>query len=180
MRVFLVRHGRAHHNEGFDNVGPSAYLDIMYRDSKLTETGHRQTMGKAWDIDVQRVYCSPLFRCIQTARNMFGSSRRLYLEDGLLETKGPQPCNLRLSLEELNFRFSNIVTTGLSSTDPVLAAEVEDSYALKTRAEACFKSICDDAKTAGLTSIAIVTHHDWLEALTEKSFKNAEIMELNQ
>ena len=180
MRVYLVRHGRAHHNEGFDNVGPRAYRDTMYRDSKLTEAGHRQTIGKAWDIHVQRVYCSPLFRCIQTARNMFGSSRRLYLDDGLLETKGPQPCNLRLSLEELNVRFSNIVTTGLSSTNPVMDAEVEDIETLKKRAVACFKSICDDARTAGLTTIAIVTHHDWLEALTQKSFKNAEIMELDQ
>ena len=180
MRIYLVRHGRAHHNEGFEKVGPTAYRDIMYRDSRLVDTGHHQTIGKAWDIDVQRVYCSPLFRCIQTARNMFGSSRRLYLEDGLLETKGPQPCNIRLSLPELRTRFNNITTTGVSAIDPVPQDKVEDTETLKNRANACFNSICKDAQRAGLTSIAIVTHHDWLEALTEKSFKNAEIVEVDQ
>jgi broad specificity phosphatase PhoE len=180
MRIYLVRHGRAYHNEGFDKVGPSAYRDMMYRDSRLTETGHHETIGKAWKIDVKRVYCSPLFRCIQTARNMFGSSRRLYLEDGLMETRGPQPCNLRLSLDELSARFNNIIATGVSATDPVMDAEVEDSQAIKKRADECFKSICEDARSAGLTSIAIVTHHDWLQALTDKSFKNAEIVELDQ
>ena len=180
MRIYLIRHGRAFHNEGFDKVGPSAYRDTLYRDSKLTETGHRQTIGKAWKISVERVYCSPLFRCIQTARNMFGSYRRLYLEDGLLETKGPQPCNLRMGVNELGDRFNNITTTGVSATDPVMDAEVEDSHILKKRADACFKSICEDGMKIGLTSIAIVTHHDWLEALTEKSFKNAEIFELEQ
>jgi broad specificity phosphatase PhoE len=180
MRIYLIRHGRAHHNEGFDKVGPKAYRDTMYRDSRLTTAGHDQTIGKAWDIRVERVYCSPLFRCIQTARNMFGSLRRLYLEDGLMETKGPQPCNLRLSVNELGIRFNNITTTGVSAIDPVPQDKVEDTETLKTRADACFKSICEDAQRAGLTSIAIVTHHDWLEALTEKSFKNAEIVELDQ
>jgi len=180
MRIYLVRHGRAYHNEGFEKVGPSAYRDIIYRDSRLTDIGHHQTIGKAWNISVQRVYCSPLHRCIQTARNMFGSLRRLYLEDGLMETKGPQPCNLRLGLDELSARFNNIITTGVSTTDPVLDSEVESAETLKKRVNECFKSICEDVRSAGLTSIAIVTHHDWLEALTEKSFKNAEIMKLDQ
>lgn len=180
MRIYLIRHGRAYHNEGFDNVGPSAYRDIVYRDSKLVDTGHCQTIGKAWDIRVERVYCSPLFRCIQTARNMFGSSRRLYLEDGLMETKGPQPCNIRLSLQELRTRFNNITTTGVSVIDPVPQDKVEDTETLKNRANECFKRMCEDAQRAGLSSIAIVTHHDWLEALTERSFKNAEIMEVDQ
>ena len=180
MRIYLIRHGRAYHNEGFDKVGPSAYRDIMYRDSRLTETGHHETIGKAWKIDVQRVYCSPLHRCIQTARNMFGSMRRLYLEDGLMETKGPQPCNLRVSVSELVTRFNNITTTGVSAIDPVSQDNVEDIDTLKTRANACFNSICEDATKIGLSSIAVVTHHDWLEALTEKSFNNAEIVELDQ
>jgi len=180
MRIYLIRHGRAFHNEGFDKVGPSAYHDIMYLDSRLVDTGHHQTIGKAWDINVQRVYCSPLFRCIQTARNMFGSSRRLYLEDGLIETKGPQPCNLRLGVNELGIRFNNITTAGVSAIDPVPQDKVETTDTLKTRADACFKSICEDAQRAGLTSIAIVTHHDWLHALTYKSFKNAEIVEIDQ
>jgi len=111
---------------------------------------------------------------------MFGSLRRLYLEDGLMETKGPQPCNLRLGLDELSARFNNIITTGVSTTDPVLDSEVESAETLKKRVNECFKSICEDARSAGLTSIAVVTHHDWLEALTEKSFKNAEIMKLDQ
>jgi len=111
---------------------------------------------------------------------MFGSSHYLYLEDGLMETRGPQPCNLRLSLDELSARFNNIITTGVSVTDPVIDSELESAETLKKRVDECFKKICEDARLAGLSSIAIVTHHDWLQALTDKSFKNAEILELDQ
>ena len=43
MRVFLIRHGHAEHNEGFQKYGVKAYSDVAYRDSSLTELGHKQT-----------------------------------------------------------------------------------------------------------------------------------------
>ena len=180
MRVFLIRHGHAEHNEGFQKYGVKAYSDVAYRDSSLTELGHKQTTeaGAYLEVSVERVYCSPLRRCIQTARNIFGFERCLYLNDGLSETRGPYPCNDRLEFDEICAQFKNINVSAVS-VENINTLEKEDDAALKLRVNACYTAICENAKRAGLDRIAIVTHHDWLEALTGVRFKNAEIIEVS-
>jgi broad specificity phosphatase PhoE len=178
MRVYLIRHGNAEHNVAFQKYGEAAYSDIQYRDAALTILGHTQTIEAEICIDasVDRVYCSPLRRCIQTARNMFGPYRCLYLDDGLLETRGPYPCNHRLTLGEICAQYKNINVVGVAEQEgDANRAEDEIDTVLKERAVSTYNAICKSAALAGCTSIAIVTHHDWLEALTGRSFKNAEV-----
>lgn len=178
MRVYLIRHGNAEHNVGFQKYGEAAYSDIQYHDAALTELGHTQTIdaGVSIELPIDRVYCSPLRRCIQTARNMFGPYRCLYLDDGLLETRGPYPCNHRLTLGEICAQYKNINVVGVAEQeDDVNRDEHETDAVLKARAVSTYNAICKSAALAGYASIAIVTHHDWLEALTGRRFKNAEV-----
>ena len=180
MRIFLIRHGHADHNEAFHKYGVEAYSDPAYRDSSLTELGHKQTIETKMCIDapLDRVYCSPLRRCIQTARNMFGPHRCLYLNDGLSESRGPYPCNDRLEFDEICAQFKNINVVSVS-TENINMLEKEDDAALKKRVNDCYTAICENARRSGFENIAIVTHHDWLEALIGRRFKNAEVVEVN-
>ena len=179
MRIFLIRHGHAEHNEAFHKYGVEAYSDIAYTDSSLTALGHKQTIeaGASLGASVDRVYCSPLRRCIQTARNIFGPARCLYLNDGLSETRGPYPCNDRLELDEICDQFKNINVVSVSAEN-INTLEKESDAALKLRVDNCYKTICENARRGGLECIAIVTHHDWLESLIGVRFKNAEVMEV--
>jgi broad specificity phosphatase PhoE len=179
MRIFLVRHGHAEHNLAFDlakNI--SVYKDPLYRNSSLTEKGVAQCIDastKGYNVD--KIYCSPLKRCIQTGHLIFGKNRLLFLQDDLIETKGPYPCNHRLPLEEIIYQYGNIVVDDL---DPnyINSEKDEGPEELKVRAERSFNRICKDAEFEQLESIAIVTHHDWIEALTGKSVPNASIIEM--
>ena len=177
MRVLLIRHGHAEHNLAFDTTkNVNVYKSLLYRNSALTVKGIAQCRT-AWKPYVDKVYCSPLNRCIQTARIIFGENRRLFLQDGLVETKGPYPCNHRQSLDDIICQNVNVDIDGL---DPeyVNSMEHESAGELKVRATAAFRHICKEAAADSLEHIAIVTHHDWIEAILGKSVANASITEV--
>jgi len=123
-----------------------------------------------------RVYCSPLKRCIQTARIIFGSDELLYLHDGLLESQGPFPCNWR-----------DFYDTFAQSTDRFNIYHLDDAYVpspaeedmadVKVRAEMCLETIKKESRH--LDSIAIVTHNDWLESMFGRKFFNGEVYQIN-
>jgi broad specificity phosphatase PhoE len=183
MKVILIRHGHAEHNLAFDIAKDnSVYRNNLYYNSSLTEKGITQCIDASINEStktshVNKVYCSPLRRCIQTGHIIFGDNRLLFLEDDLIETKGPYPCNHRLPLEDIVCEYENIVINNL---DPhyVNSEKDEGIKALKMRANTSFERICKGAKSENLESIAIVTHHDWIEALTGKSISNASFVEL--
>ena len=95
MKIHFIRHGHAEHNEGFEIHGESAYTSENYRYSKLTEKGILQVKNISIKYPIDKYYCSPLKRCIETARIIFGEKPILNLYDGLMETQGPYPCNYR-------------------------------------------------------------------------------------
>jgi broad specificity phosphatase PhoE len=170
MDVFLIRHGHADHNAWFEEIGEDAYYSPKYAYSQLTPRGHQQTSGIVMK-NVDIVYVSPLIRCIQSARNIFGSDVVLHLHDGLLETQGIHPCNFRESKSLLS-RYANVNVDNVAD-DYEFVKESEDDVAV--RGETAMKDILGSAVKNNYNRIAIVSHHDLLHALLGVSLRNAEV-----
>ena len=178
MKIYFIRHGHAEHNAGFEKYGSIVYESFDYLYSKLTRRGEDQIKTINIHDIIQRVYSSPLKRCIDTSRLLFGHSKMLYLYDGLLETQGPYPCNYRepydvflcsnpkYNLENIKIRFTPLTNH-------------ESMYSLKERATNTYEAIKQDAMNNNLTHIAIVTHNDWLESIFNRKFTNGEVYIVN-
>lgn len=173
MKITFIRHGFADHNQGFLDEGEAAYSSLKYRYSRLTELGHRQAMDAKVPVS-DIVFSSPLIRCIQTARDIFGYSKILYLSDGLLETQGPFPCNWREPKGLIESRYTN-VNTDLLSPNYSLMSEKESNMHLHERAEQTLTYLILKSKKLKAKSIVIVTHNDWLESIFNRKFKNGEV-----
>jgi broad specificity phosphatase PhoE len=172
MKIHFIRHGHAEHNEGFEQYGESAYTSEKYRYAILTEKGKNQIKQITIDSPIQRHYSSPLKRCIETSRIIFGPKPTLYLYDGLMETQGPYPCNYRENYDTFirileNFNLVNID----EKYYPTKIHETKDL--MKKRALKTLEDIKKDAR--GLENIVIVTHNDWLEAVFDRKFSNGEV-----
>jgi len=186
MKIYLIRHGHADHNLGFQTHGEKAYTSSDYYNSALTPLGHEQTISVREKFDgrvpVDRIYCSPLKRCVETARNIFGEQKVLYLWDGLVETKGPYPCNHRLPLEEIRADYERVnlenVSADWNNLEPVedWRDGTDGLVALQKRAKQCLGAIMEEAEATGLKSIAVVTHCDWIYAIIGTKIKNAEVV----
>ena len=173
MKIYFIRHGHADHNAAFDEQQTTdVYSSHAYRHSALTTKGIGQIEAVNLPEKPQRVYCSPLKRCIQTARIIFGNDELLYLHDGLLETQGPFPCNWRDFYE--TFAESKDAVNIYHLDDTYVPSQVEEKTEdVKRRAELCLETI--KKETVHLDSIAIVTHNDWLESIFGRKFLNGEV-----
>jgi broad specificity phosphatase PhoE len=170
MNVYFIRHGHALHNAGFDAIGEAAYTSAEYAHSTLTEKGHLQTQSVKVPL-LDAVYCSPLVRCIQSARNIFGQRKILQLYDGLLETQGHHPCNVREPVGVIESKYGPVSTLNLRQSGPM----TETPEMVKERAEQTLTAILHNAWIHNYSSVAIVTHHDWLFELLGTSLANAEV-----
>ena len=173
MKIYFIRHGHAEHNAAFDEQQTTdVYSSHAYRHSALTTKGIGQIEAVKLADKPQRVYCSPLKRCIQTARIVFGNDELLYLHDGLLETQGPFPCNWRDFYE--TFAESKDAVNIYHLDDTYVPSQVEEEMEdVKRRAELCLETI--KKETVHLDSIAIVTHNDWLQSIFGRKFSNGEV-----
>ena len=111
MKIYFIRHGHAEHNAAYDlSQNKDVYRSFDHKDSHLTEKGIQQIKDVELPVKMprkmDRVYSSPLTRCIQTARILVGEKTILYLHDGLLETQGPYPCNWRPDINTLQNSLS--------------------------------------------------------------------------
>lgn len=173
MKITFIRHGFADHNQGFLDEGESAYSSLKYRYSRLTELGHKQAKSaKVPHIDV--VFSSPLVRCIETARDIFGYSKTLYLSDGLLETQGPFPCNWREPKDLIESKYKHVNTDMVSSNYSLMDKKESDNH-LQKRVHDILTYIILASENMKADSIAIVTHNDWLEAVFDRKFRNGEV-----
>jgi broad specificity phosphatase PhoE len=172
MEVYFIRHGHAAHNKGFEERGEPAYFSTEFLNSELTERGHAQTLAITLPLPVDAVTSSPLVRCIQTCRNVFGDDDTVYLHDGLLESQGEHPCNVREPKSVIRNKYPNVNVSGVRTDyNPVL--EYYDD--VKVRGEAALKDILGSAVKNGYNRIAIVSHHNLLHALLGVSLRNAEV-----
>lgn len=175
MRIYFIRHGHAQHNEAFDKTQDrKVYESYDYMYSELTEKGISQIKEIHLEEKIQKVYCSPLKRCYQTARIIFGNSEMLYYYDGLMETQGPYPCNYRENYDSFHRKLDRHQLENIS--DKYYPSKVhETDEELKKRAFKTLEKIKKDAFEKKLKTICIITHNDWLEAIFERPFINGEV-----
>lgn len=174
----LLRHGEAEHNVGFREHGESAYENPAYRDSALTETGIQQAKD-ARDalshLSFLAVWSSPLTRCIQTATYANNGDGIMFLHDGLLERLGGgHVCNERKTKTEIKSTHLDCVTMFLPDSPPTWN-EREGRSSVYCRAFGVIAFLRQMyAEKTQEDHVLIVTHHDWIEILAEKSVKNCE------
>lgn len=173
MRIHFIRHGHSDHNQAYDIThDTNVYKSFEYRHSHLTEKGKEQIRSIQLPEIPNRVYCSPLVRCIETARVLFGDKTILYLYDGLMETQGPFPCNWRDNYDVFIRSMKRYNLVNISTTYYPSKVE-ETAEQMKQRATLCFEAIKNDAKD--FESIVIITHNDWLESVFGRKFSNGEV-----
>lgn len=184
MKVYFIRHGHAEHNAAYDEKQDrSVYRSLDYKDSHLTEKGVQQIKEVELPVKLprgmDRVYSSPLTRCIETARLLVGDRTILHLHDGLMETQGPFPCNWRPDIDTFRNSLSYYILKDVNSsytpyTKYYLTNIGETHEEVKERAIRTLEQI--KSECAGLDNILVVTHNDWLESLFGRPFKNGEVL----
>ena len=184
MKVYFIRHGHAEHNAAYDEKQDrSVYRSLDYKDSHLTEKGVQQIKEVELPVKLprrmDRVYSSPLTRCIETARLLVGDRTILHLHDGLMETQGPFPCNWRPDIDTFRNSLSYYILKDVNSsytpyTKYYLTNIGETHEEVKERANTTLEQI--KSECAALDNILVVTHNDWLESLFGRPFKNGEVL----
>jgi broad specificity phosphatase PhoE len=183
MKLYFIRHGHAEHNAAYDKENDEkVYRSLDYKDSHLTEKGVQQIKEVELPVHLprkmDRVYSSPLTRCIQTARILVGDRTILHLHDGLLETHGPFPCNWRPDFDSLTNALSYYVLKDVEKhykpyTKYYLTGLTETDEEIKERATNTVEQIKSECK--GFENVLVVTHNDWLESLFGRPFENGEV-----
>ena len=179
MKIYFIRHGHAEHNAAFDILQDrKVYRSFDYKESHLTEKGIQQIKDIKILDEMDRVYSSPIIRCIETSRILVGDNPILYLHDGLMETQGPYPCNWRPDfdtltrslgryiLKDVNVKYEPYITYYLTNIS-------ETHEQIKQRANKTLEHIKNECKN--MKHIMIVTHNDWLESLFGRPFANGEV-----
>jgi len=194
MKLFLIRHGFAYHNLAFEKEGEKVFNDPKYRDARLTPLGIKQSINagkKLAKIKFNKIYCSPLFRCIETVDNLLTTSHVIMntvysapknefiiLDDRLIESQN-HICNKRhekVEIEKFVTRFNKKFDLSNVSLNYNFYFK---EFNIKNR----IKSFILDLKKihSDNENILIVSHYDWLfnffELLSGEGyiFKNCEI-----
>lgn len=179
MKIYFIRHGHATHNDAYDKLQKKdVYRSFEYKDSHLTEKGKQQIKSVSLPFNFDRIYSSPLTRCIQTARILVGDKTTLYLHDGLLETQGPYPCNWRANIDTFmrsldNYNLMNVSYTYEPYIDyyfPNVSETQEQVYKRAIKTLEYIKNEC-----SSMSHVLVVTHNDWLESLFKQPFDNGEV-----
>jgi broad specificity phosphatase PhoE len=178
MKVFLIRHGLAGHNVGFNQVGESAYFDPKYFDAELVPEGETQAQNaglKLLDIKFDSIYCSPSKRCIQTLDNLLSTSKVIIdsafkapknefiiLDDRLMEPQGvhiPNKRHEKVQVEKFVTNFNK--KFDLSNVALNYDFNKESTVQINNK----IISFINDLKTKHNkdVNILVVTHHDWLK-----------------
>ncbi len=170
MRITFLRHGHAAHNQGKDDHGDIAYTWEIYKDALLTEKGRRQARAVSLPVKPDRVYSSPLRRCIQTVRE-FLPDTRIHVHDGLIERQCDHPCNRRSSIETIAKTSHNLDMSRVCSNH---SHAHEDAHAVQRRFQSALYEIVKESEEAKATHILIVTHWDLLRIMFQRNLDNCE------
>jgi broad specificity phosphatase PhoE len=174
MRVCFLRHAQGTHNEAALKFGSHIYTSWGYKDALLTELGKEQAAAVVLPFTPDRIYCSPLRRCIQTIRATLTSST-LIIWDGLLERQGEQPCNVRDTKTNLLLFDPNLDVSRLPEICEFPFGSRESDKALQLRIQTTLEEIYRDAASVGAEKILIVGHCEAFHSVLSIRLQNAEI-----
>lgn len=175
MRVTFLRHGHAQHNEAHEIHGDIVYTWNIFNDALLTEKGREQASRLVLPRIPDRVYSSPLRRCIQTARGACPDAL-IRVHDGLMERQCGHPCNRKSDISTILQVSYNLDVTNVQEFFP--EEENESDWELRDRALHAVYHILSESEEAGDTDVLIVSHWDFLRILVGKQFANCETYDL--
>ena len=162
--LYLIRHGKALHNELFEKMGVNAFRIKDTIDSSLTKQGHEQSihLGQTWEIkdEIELVLVSPLTRALETAVNIFGNNTPIVCQEFLREYPiGEDTCNKR---SDTNLLIKNFPTIDFShihlQTDTLWNHKRESIKELDKRIQTMISYI----KNRPENKIAIVGHGSYI------------------
>lgn len=168
--LYLIRHGRALHNDNFLKYGEKTFYDPKYKDTRLTNIGHGQSnfLNKNWNkiYDIDLVLVSPLYRSLQTATNIFKGVDVpiISLEDLREYPYNSLTCNYRSNKIVLENNFPHINFNNITIVDNYInQKEVETIESLEQRIMNVEKYI----KNRKENTICIVGHSIFLEKMKD-------------
>ena len=179
MSIYLIRHAQS--------VANAAYLagepDLMLEDVPLSDLGHSQALkarAVVADLDIKQLIVSPLTRTLQTADLIF--ERRLPIKinanvrEQLCNTAdvGTHPNKLGVDWPHLDFSHLEGIWWHQGEPDH-RGVEIESKEILDQRAA----DFVEFAKHTKITSTAIVTHGNFIRALTGTQPENCQVLKLD-
>lgn len=168
--LYLIRHGRALHNDNYLKYGEKTFYDSRYKDTRLTSIGHGQSifLNKNWKElhNIDLVLVSPLYRSLQTAENIFNGINLpiIALEDLREYPYNSQTCNYRTNKITLENNFPSIDFNNISVIDEKFnIKETETMNSLDKR----ISNIKNYIKNRKEEKICIVGHSIFLEKMKD-------------
>ena len=168
--LYLIRHGRALHNDNFLRYGEKTFYDPKFKDTRLTSIGHGQSnfLNKNWKEihNIDLVLVSPLYRTLQTAENIFKGVDIpiIALEDLREYPYNSQTCNYRSNKVILENDFPIINFNNISMIDEKInIKETETIKSLDKR----ISNIKRYIKNRNEEKICIVSHSIFLEKMKD-------------
>ena len=177
MTVYLIRHAQSAFNAVHDLNKP----DPMIFDAPITELGEmqaRQARNEVERLNIKSVIVSPFTRTIQTAQLIFGSKFPFQISAAVREQLcnscdvGSTPSKLSKNFPLLNFDHLNDCWWHEGEKDHRGIA-VEPEEVLNERVSI----FAEELKSKNIQSTAIVSHGNFIRALTGIKPKNCEIIE---
>ena len=179
MTIYLIRHAQSEFNAVFDQDKP----DPMIFDAPITELGSSQAMEageKIQHLELARIIVSPFTRTLQTADLIFGNKMAMEVNATVREQLS-NSCDVGRTPDQLANDFPHHDFTNLQQCwwhdeeKDHRGISVEPDHVLQQRV-AEFVSYL---KRIRAHSTAIVTHGNFIRALTGNQIDNCQIIEFN-
>ena len=168
--LYLIRHGKALHNELYEIIGVHAFRAPEVIDSPLTNEGHQQAQSLSQTIhdkNIELVLVSPLMRALQTAHGIFKNTDiPIRCLECLREYPiGEDTCNQRSDISLLKVRFPRIDFSEIEIDEDISWTETRETReSLQKRVDEAKRYI----KTLPETKIAIVSHNGFIGQFKDK------------
>ena len=179
MSIYLIRHAQSTFNAVYGPNEP----DPMIFDAPITELGETQAKRarlKVEKFNIKNVIVSPFTRTLQTAQLIFGNKLPFQINAEVREQLvnscdvGSSPQKLAEDFPHLNFNHLDECWWHEGEKD-YRGISVEPEEVLMERAD----RFVDYMKREGTQSTAIVSHGNFIRALTGIKPQNCEIIQFN-
>jgi broad specificity phosphatase PhoE len=179
MTIYLIRHAQSQFNAVYEADRP----DPLIFDSPLSELGHqqgRQTQSAVATLQINQVIVSPLTRTLQTATLLFGPNRQFDV-DPLVREQTLNSCDVGRAPSQLAAEYPHLDFAHLpdhwwhNDTPDHRGISVEPDSVLQERADRFAKQLRD----SGARDTAVVTHGNFIQALTGIKPDNCQIIQFD-
>lgn len=176
MTIYLIRHAQSAFNAVFDPNKP----DPMIFDAPITTLGETQALQARTEIgqlDILNIIVSPFTRTLQTAHLMFGDKIPFQINSAVREQLcnscdvGSPPHKLARAFPHLDFDHLDDCWWHDGEKDH-RGISVEPHDTLQQRAD----GFAEYLKRKRIHSTAVVTHGNFIHALTGSQLKNCEVI----